>query len=83
MNFNENEMISISGLNSKQMAMMDVIWSCQNESQFLEWYLALSHADRLLAESLLEILRQEFIEKFLEMDSMNEVKTTLDRIFKK
>jgi hypothetical protein len=83
MNFNENEMISISGLNSKQMAMMDVIWSCQDESQFLEWYLALSHADRLVAESLLEILRQEFIEKFLEMDSMDEAKTTLDRIFKK
>lgn len=83
MNFNENEMISISGLNSKQMAMMDVIWSCQDESQFLEWYLTLSHADRLVAESLLEILRQEFIEKFLEMDSMDEAKTTLDRIFKK
>ena len=83
MNFNENEMISIPGLNSKQMAMMDIIWSCQDESQFLAWYLSLSYADRLVAESLLEILRQEFIEKFLEMDSMDEVKKTLDRIFKK
>lgn len=80
MKYNENERITISGLNSKQVSLLDTIWSCENEIQFFEWYMSLSYRDQQTVESLLEILRQEFVEKFLTIDGLNQANEILERI---
>lgn len=73
-------MISIEGLSKKEMAMMNVIWSCRDEGQFMEWFLSLSERDRLTVESLMEILRQEYIEMMVRDTPLNDVTAILERI---
>ena len=73
-------MISIEGLNKKEMAMMNVIWSCRDEGQFMEWFLSLPERDRLTVESLMEILRQEYIEMMVRDTPLNDVTAILERI---
>ena len=73
-------MLSIEGLNKKQMAMLDIIWSCRNEKQFVEWFLSLSEIDRQTVESLFEILRQEYLEMVVRETPMNDVEALLERI---
>jgi len=73
-------MISIEGLNKKQMAMMDVIWACNDEEQFMNWFLALPEEDRYTVESLLIILRQECMEMVVRETPMNDVEELLKRI---
>jgi len=73
-------MISIEGLNKKQMAMLDIIWSCQSNEQFLEWFLSLSEKDRLTVESLMEILRQEYLEMAVRENTLEDVQQLLKRI---
>jgi len=73
-------MLSIEGLNKKQMAMLDIIWSCRNEKQFVEWFLSLSEIDRQTVESLFEILRQEYLEMVVRETPMDDVVALLERI---
>lgn len=73
-------MISIEGLNKKQMVMLDIIWSCQSNEQFLEWYLSLGEKDRLTVESLMEILRQEYLEMSVREKPLEDVQQLLKRI---
>lgn len=80
MKYNENERITISGLNSEQVVLLDMIWSCENEIQFFEWYMSLSYRNQQTVESLLEILRQELIEKYLDIDGLNQANEILERI---
>jgi hypothetical protein len=80
MKYNENERITISGLNSEQVVLLDMIWSCENEIQFFEWYMSLSYRNQQTVESLLEILRQELIEKYLDMKNTKEVDDLMARL---
>ena len=73
-------MISIEGLNKKEMAMMDIIWSCRSEEQFLDWFLSLPEIDRLTVQSLMEILRQEYLEMIVRDTPMDDVTALLERI---
>ena len=73
-------MISIEGLSKKEMAMMNVIWSCRDEGQFMEWFLALTEEDRCTVESLLIILKQEYLEMVVRETPMNDVEELLKRI---
>jgi hypothetical protein len=73
-------MLSIEGLNKKQMAMMNVIWSCNDEDQFMNWFLSLTQEDRCTVESLLIILKQEYLEMVVRDSSMDNVKEILKRI---
>jgi hypothetical protein len=59
-------MISIEGLSKKQMAMLDIIWSCQSNEQFLEWYLSLSE--------------QEYLEMAVRENPLEDVQQLLKRI---
>jgi hypothetical protein len=61
-------MITIDGLSKKQVAMLNIIWSCEGEEQFLDWFCSLSYADKLTVESLLQCLFYEFIEGRLDTD---------------
>lgn len=73
-------MISIEGLSKKEMAMMDVIWSCRDEGQFMEWFLSLPEGDRLTVESLMEIMRQEYLEMLVRDTPLDDVTAILERI---
>jgi len=73
-------MISIEGLNKKQMAMMDVIWACDNEEQFMNWFLALPEEDRCTVESLMLILKHEYLEMVVRETPMDDVTALLKRI---
>lgn len=73
-------MISIDGLNKKQIAMMDVIWSCRDEGQFMEWFTSLPEGDRLTVESLMEIMRQEYLEMLVRDTPLDDVTAILERI---
>ena len=73
-------MLSIEGLSKKQMAMMNVIWSCKNENQFVEWFLSLPDSDRLTVESLLLILKHEYLEMIVRETPMDDVVALLERI---
>lgn len=73
-------MISIEGLNRKQMAMMDVIWNCRDEEQFMLWFISLPLSDQKTVESLLELLRLEYIEMAVRLNEMKESKEIIQRI---
>lgn len=55
-------MITIDGLTKKQVAMLNIIWSFNDQNAFSMWFDSLPYNDKLTAESLLEILRQEMLE---------------------
>ena len=61
-------MISIDGLSKKQIAMLNIIWNCNGEEQFLEWFCTLPHEDKLTAESLMQCLAYEVLEGLLDGD---------------
>jgi hypothetical protein len=61
-------MIAINGLSKKQIAMLNIIWSCEGEEQFLDWFCSLPYADKLTVESLLQCLFYEFIEGRLDTE---------------
>jgi len=56
------QMIEIHGVTKKEMAMLDKIWSCGTEEEFLEWHDSLSYQDKLVVSKLLETLRIEMID---------------------
>lgn len=57
------KMYSIKGLTSKQVAMLNIIWSFESNSQFEMWFESIPYRDKLTVESLLEILRHEMLEE--------------------
>jgi hypothetical protein len=71
----------IDGLNKRQMWMLNTIWACQDEAQFLSWYMELSPMEQLIAESLIRILQQEYLESYLIADpNYTEAKEIIERI---
>jgi hypothetical protein len=56
-------MYSIIGLTSKQIAMLNIIWSFEDHSQFEIWFNSIPYRDKLTVESLLEILKHEMLEE--------------------
>lgn len=56
--------MSIDGLSKKEIAMLNVIWSCDGQEQFMEWFLSLNERDRMTVESLMQLLQQELQEEF-------------------
>jgi hypothetical protein len=55
--------MQIDGLSRKEIAMLNIIWSCDGEDQFMEWFTSLNDRDRLTVESLLQLLSQEVQEE--------------------
>ena len=57
--------VKIEGLNKRQKAMMQFIWSCRNEEEFTSWYVTLPWNEQLIAESLMKLIQYEVLEGFL------------------
>jgi hypothetical protein len=71
----------IDGLNSHQLRMLNTIWACRDEAQFLSWYMELSPMEQLVAESLIRILQHEYLESYLIADqNYTEAKEIIERI---
>jgi hypothetical protein len=60
-------MISIDGLSKKQVAFLKIIWSFDNEDHFHYWYTSLPYGDKLIVESLLEIIKYEVLEETIDL----------------
>jgi hypothetical protein len=71
--------ISIPGLNPRQMYLMDCIWECQSEVQFLEWFCLLAEEDRLQVESLQRLLFLSCIDQLSEESSLLEAQEVLSK----
>lgn len=72
--------ISIPGLSKNQMYLMDKFWECENEDQFIEWFLGLSEHDRLQVESLQQMVMLAYIDNMVEISDMKEAKSVIHNI---
>jgi len=76
--------MQIDGLNQRQLWMLNTIWTCQSEDQFLTWYMELSPMEQLIAESLVRILQHEYLEIYVNADKeYTEAKEIIERIKRK
>lgn len=72
-------MISIDGLNKNQVALLNKIWTCKGENEFLEWFSGLSMADQKTTESLLKLLSYEVLEHEFMLDNFDEANAVLSK----
>lgn len=71
--------LSIPGLNPRQMHLMDCIWECKSEEQFLEWFCLLAEEDRLQVESLQRLLFLSYIDQMAEESALLEAQEVLSK----
>lgn len=74
-----NTMISIDGLNNKQIALLNFIWSCSGEDQFLSWFASLTTMDQKTVESLLQLLNYEVMDHEFLDESFTDAKEVLSK----
>lgn len=72
-------MISIDGLNKNQVALLNKIWNCKGEHEFLEWFSSLSPLDQKTTESLLKLLSYEVLEHEFVLDNFDEANAVLSK----
>lgn len=72
--------IRIDGLTPEQCRLLDCIWAIEDQDEFESWYGTLQYRTMQEVESLLELLRQEMMERYLDMDSLTEARAYLDNI---
>jgi len=74
------EIIRIDGLTTEQCRLLDCIWAIQDQEEFESWYCTLQYRTMQEVESLLELIRQEMMERYLDMDSLTEARAYIDNI---
>ena len=72
--------LKIDRLTAEQCRLLDCLWSCATEEEFMEWFDTLSYRTKQEVETLLELLRYEMIETKLEMNSLSEAAAYIDNI---
>lgn len=72
--------LRINGLTPEQCRLLDCIWAIQDQEEFESWFCTLQYRTMQEVESLLELLRQEMMERYLDMDSLTEARAYLDNI---
>ena len=72
--------IRIDGLTPEQCRLLDCIWIIQDQEEFESWFCTLQYRTMQEVESLLELLRQEMMERELNMDSLTEARAYIDNI---
>ena len=68
--------ITIQGLNSKQRALADIIWSMNGRDQVASFIRSLSTNDRKDAETVLELM---IAAVFDEIETVDQAKKVLDK----
>lgn len=74
--------IKIEYLTKRQRQMMQYIWTCKDMKDFTLWLDSLSWNEKLIAESLLQVLQYEILD-YEVGDKVDEAKAVLDRVAKK
>jgi len=72
--------IRIDGLNDEQCRLLDCIWAIDDKEEFESWYCTLPYRTMQEVESLLELLRYEMMERYLDMDSLSTARAYIDNI---
>jgi hypothetical protein len=72
--------LNIDGLNEEQARLLDCIWAIQDSQEFESWYCTLPYRKMQEVESLLELIRLEAMERYLEMDSLSTARAYIDNI---
>lgn len=75
--------IEIRGITPKQKEMLSVIWQCETDEQFLEWFVTLSFNDKRMVEGLLELIRLEYLEEALKLNDMSEAMSVIENVRRK
>ena len=74
-------MITIDGLNKKQVEMLDKLWSLDTTEEILEWIDTLNATDQHMADVLIEMIRLEVTDlETAEMENFPEVKKILKNL---
>ena len=78
-----NTMITIEGLNKKQVAMLDKLWSIDTTEGIKEYRNTLCSEDQHMVDTLMEIIVLEMIdEEIVDVDTFPEVEKILKNLFK-
>ena len=72
--------IRIDGLNEEQSRLLDCIWAIEDKEEFVSWFCTLSYRTMQEVESLLELIRLEAMERYLDMDSLSTARAYIDNI---
>ena len=72
--------LRFDGLTAEQCRLLDCIWEIQDQEEFLSWFGTLQYRTMQEVESLLEMIRQEMMERDLNMDSLTEARAYIDNI---
>jgi len=74
--------IKIEYLTKRQKQMMQFIWTCRDMREFSLWLEGLSWNEKMIAESLLQVLQYEILD-FEVGDNVADAKLVLERVAKK
>ena len=72
--------LRIDGLNEEQSRLLDCIWAIEDKEEFVSWFCTLSYRTMQEVESLLELVRLEAMERYLDMDSLSTARAYIDNI---
>jgi len=77
-------MITIDGLNKKQVSMLDKLWSLDTTAEILEWMDTLNTTDQQMADVLMEMIRLEVTDlETANIETFPEVEKILKNLQKK
>jgi hypothetical protein len=72
--------LRIDGLTDEQVRLLDCIWAIRDGEEFESWYCTLPYRTMQEVESLLELIRLEMMERYLNMDSLSTARAYIDNI---
>ena len=72
-------MIEIQGLNTKQMALADIMWSISSKEGVEAFIATLPRAEQLECKSLVELMQLAFMD---EVSDTHEASMVIDKIIK-
>ena len=79
MEMNDPFDISIPGLNEKQMYLLDCIWACRTQEEFVEWFAMLPEQDRDQVQSLQHMVLLAYIDNMAERSALLEAQQVLSK----
>jgi hypothetical protein len=72
---------NIDGLTKKQVAILDIMWSLEDQDSVLNFIRSLPEADRVQARGLMTLLMHEVLEEWLEgVTEFPEAKAVIERV---
>lgn len=71
--------ISIENLMPYQVEMLDAMWACESEEEYLDWYYLLDQEDQQMADLLQRLVILETMEGQLHAKTNQDVKNYLKK----